>query len=97
MTTRRGFITGLGALFIAAPAIVRVASIMPVRAFDLDLTDYDAIEQELRAMSGGIEHSVRDAFGELVSVTRMAFVPRLFVEVYRASPLLAELQGNADS
>jgi hypothetical protein len=30
--SRRGFISGLGALFVAAPAIVRAASIMPVRA-----------------------------------------------------------------
>lgn len=32
--TRRGFITGLGALLIAAPAIVRATSIMPVHHFD---------------------------------------------------------------
>jgi hypothetical protein len=48
-------------------------------------------------MSGGIEHAVVDTFGELVSVTRVAFVPRLFVELHRASPLLVELQRNADS
>jgi hypothetical protein len=30
--SRRGFIAGLGALFVAAPAIVRAASIMPVKA-----------------------------------------------------------------
>jgi hypothetical protein len=30
--SRRGFIAGLGALFIAAPAIVRATSIMPVKA-----------------------------------------------------------------
>lgn len=33
---RRSFLTGLGAL-IAAPAIVRVASIMPVKAFDVSM------------------------------------------------------------
>jgi hypothetical protein len=32
--SRRGFIAGLGALFIAAPAIVRATSIMPVKAVD---------------------------------------------------------------
>lgn len=36
ISTRRGFISGLGAL-IAAPAIVRVASIMPVSARGLAL------------------------------------------------------------
>ena len=31
--TRRGLITGIGAFFCAAPAIVRATSIMPVKAF----------------------------------------------------------------
>lgn len=30
---RRGFITGLGTTLFAAPAIVRVASIMPVKSY----------------------------------------------------------------
>lgn len=34
-TTRRGFLLGLGASLVAAPAIVRAASIMPVRRVDL--------------------------------------------------------------
>lgn len=37
MTTRRGFLRGV-ASFLAAPAIVRVASIMPVKALPADLT-----------------------------------------------------------
>jgi hypothetical protein len=32
--TRRGLITGLGAFFCAAPAIVRATSIMPVHAIE---------------------------------------------------------------
>jgi hypothetical protein len=43
MTTRRGFITGFGSLLIAAPAIVRASSIMPVKAF----FDHDALQAEL--------------------------------------------------
>lgn len=41
MIGRRGFISGIAAL-IAAPAIVRAASLMPVRSFDgsLTLADY---------------------------------------------------------
>jgi hypothetical protein len=31
--TRRGLITGLGALFVAAPAIVRASNIMPIRSW----------------------------------------------------------------
>ena len=30
-------------------------------------------------------------YGELVDITRRAFVPRLFVQIYQASPLLSEL------
>lgn len=37
ITNRRGFLTGLGTLLIAAPAIVRVTSIMPVKALSDDL------------------------------------------------------------
>lgn len=35
MTSRRGFITGLVS-FVAAPAIVRVSSLMPVKVYSLD-------------------------------------------------------------
>jgi len=34
--SRRSFVAGLGALFIAAPAIVRASSIMPVKALQLE-------------------------------------------------------------
>jgi hypothetical protein len=34
--SRRGFVVGLGAFFIAAPAIVRATSIMPVGALSDD-------------------------------------------------------------
>ncbi len=43
-TNRRGFLTGLGALFIAAPAIVRVTSIMPVKAIRPDILDDDIVK-----------------------------------------------------
>jgi hypothetical protein len=32
---RRGILTGLGSLFVAAPAIVRFSSIMPVKAVEI--------------------------------------------------------------
>lgn len=37
--TRRGFLTGL-ALLVAAPAIVRVSSLMPVKALRGGITEY---------------------------------------------------------
>lgn len=36
MTSRRGFLIGLGAL-VAAPAVVRAASLMPVRGIIMDI------------------------------------------------------------
>jgi hypothetical protein len=36
ITTRRSFITGLGAALVAAPAIVRAGSLMPVKAMVYD-------------------------------------------------------------
>lgn len=73
------FITGLGAFFIAAPAIVRVQNIMPVKAFDFDAV----FEGVFRSYAGGFE---------LVDVTRRAFVPRLFVDTWIADPMLGELR-----
>ena len=75
--SRRGFIAGLGAL-IAAPAIVRASSLMPVKA--------------LPAGS-----SCLSLYAELCDVTRKAFVPRLFIQLYAASPALAYLTGQFDS
>lgn len=37
--SRRSFFTGLGASILAAPAIVRAASLMPVKALPLALQD----------------------------------------------------------
>jgi hypothetical protein len=44
LPSRRGFLTGLGACF-AAPAIVRAASLMPVRAWDIGLREGPALVQ----------------------------------------------------
>ncbi len=41
--SRRGFITGLGAFFCAAPAIVRVQNIMPVHAVYWGNESYTAL------------------------------------------------------
>lgn len=40
ITNRRGFLTGLGTLLITAPAIVRISSIMPVRAMTPEFEFY---------------------------------------------------------
>ena len=52
--SRRGFIAGLGAL-IAAPAIVRVASIMPVKTLPISLTRHPWYDHEA-------SHRMREEF-----------------------------------
>lgn len=79
---RRTFLTGLGAL-IAAPAIVRVASLMPVRGIVMP-----TLEESMTLVMS------QDMYAELAAVTRKAFVPRLFVQIYETDHLyiLRELQ-----
>jgi hypothetical protein len=53
MTTRRGFITGLIS-FVAAPAIVRAGSLMPIRGIVMSSWPYsqdemDAIHRQIAA------------------------------------------------
>lgn len=45
--SRRGFITGLGATLFAAPAIVRVASIMPVKTLITDRSNLEKLWDEI--------------------------------------------------
>lgn len=66
--TRRGFITGLATL-IAAPAIVRVASLMPVRGVVMDVGPVGMLEvygrspgMEMAAMLDDIEERIGRAF-----------------------------------
>jgi hypothetical protein len=83
MLTRRGFVSALVGI-IAAPAIVRIDNIMPVKAVKaIDLT------------SIGFRPLLHE---ELIAVTRKAFIPRLVVQLYKATPLLAALieKGNHD-
>lgn len=78
ITSRRSFLTGLGAVLVAAPAIVRAGSLMPVKAMELEL-DFD-----WRMPPGTYMASPSD----LAAVVRRAFVPRLFVQVYKSDPLM---------
>ena len=77
--SRRTFLCGLGATLIAAPAIVRAASLMPIRG----------IIQPISLQ--GIPLTFDGGYAGLVDITRKAFIPRLFVQVYEQSPLLAFL------
>ncbi len=56
MMNRRSLLTGLGSLFIAAPAIVRAQSIMPVRLMTMDTQLHRAI----KAWAVGMQYQVGD-------------------------------------
>jgi hypothetical protein len=73
MLNRRSLITGLISL-VAAPAIVRATSIMPIKALPT-VEDLDTLARKQFTDS---------LYGDLTALTRQAFVPRLFVSVYRA-------------
>ena len=75
VSSRRGFLTRLIS-FVAAPAIVRASSLMPVKALPRMLT-----HEETMALL------CQNLYGELSEVTRKAFVPRLFAQIYMRAPL----------
>lgn len=88
MLDRRGFLGGLFSAF-AAPAIVRAASIMPVKVMPT-LAD---LETELQAEMELVSPVGLNA--ELADIVRRAFVPRLYVQIYQASPAIAQLMHDA--
>jgi hypothetical protein len=84
--SRRSFLLGLGSALVAAPVVVRAASLMPVRGIIQDV---------------GVEYGVisADMYRDLVSITRKAFMPRFSVQVYKQPPVLwlfAELEAEAE-
>lgn len=83
-TSRRSFLLGLGATLVAAPAVVRAASLMPVRGVILP------VDWRYAVRAANVDYE------ELTAITRKAFVPRLLVQVYESSPLLAELLVRAE-
>lgn len=88
--SRRGFLAGLGSLFVAAPAIVRATSLMPVKAWSPTNPATNPYWSDIGPESTRllIERMNDDLYGNLAAVTRKAFVPRLYVQIYKASPIL---------
>lgn len=74
-------------MFVAAPAIVRAASIMPVKAIDVAEFEWSPFYTA---------YPVGSLYGELTEMTRAAFVPRLFQQIYFASPILQALDLPQD-
>lgn len=88
MLSRRGLIGSLISL-AAAPAIVRASSLMPIKAM---LSDAELLQLRLNAAYAvARENMNRQLYGDLVDITRKAFAPRLFVQLYRSPTVYGEL------
>jgi len=83
ISSRRGFLTGLGAFILAAPAIVHAGNLMPVKVvgWDLGAGDITAIN----VLAGG------DYYSDLVDATRLAFLPRIASQFYKTQPLMVHI------
>jgi hypothetical protein len=86
--SRRGFISGLGALFVAAPAIVRASSLMPVKSISVEDFLRYRMEEAYRITRDSISENL---YGELTQITCEAFLPGPYVQIYQESLLLAAL------
>ncbi len=65
MTTRRSFITGLIS-FVAAPAIVRAGSLMPVKVMEPTLSIEDILRQRMDAAYAVMQDNLnRNLYGDL--------------------------------
>ncbi len=80
--SRRKFFTGLAATLVTAPAIVRAASLMPVKVMPTE--DVLALYQRRMAEAYRITRAnlAQSIYGDLVGVTRRAWEPRLFADIY---------------
>jgi hypothetical protein len=78
ITSRRSFLTGLGAALITAPAIVRAGSIMPVRAW---------MDGNFMPLLNGVPLTFDGGWPALAEVTRNAFLPRMHVQLYKSWPV----------
>lgn len=78
--SRRGFLSGLGSL-LAAPAIVHAGNLMPVKL--IPATTFHPGDFPVPFVD-----NLSDLQRELIAVTRRAFMPRLYVQLWRVPPLL---------
>ena len=90
--TRRGLLGGLLSL-VATPAIVRAASLMPVRAtlVSAQMIDLEAINR----IVPGLPPSAGALEAELAAIVRRAFIPRVYVQIYQSAPLMAAALSTA--
>ena len=80
---RRGFLRGLGATFIAAPAIVRASSLMAISAPKM-LT--------IRGVPIIWDSALGPIWAELSDITRQAFMPSVYKQIFFVNPILSHLE-----
>ena len=80
---RRKFLMGLGASIIAAPAVVRAASLMKISAFEDEIG-------VLQMVNGGAF-----IYSELSAVTWESFTPSRYLQIYKAHPRLKQFIEGA--
>jgi hypothetical protein len=80
MMRRRGFIAGLATALVGAPAIVRTPGLlMPIKPI--------VAEPPLVIVSPSL-------YAELAKITKNAFVPKLWVDIYCSNETLFALLNN---
>lgn len=85
---RRGFLAGFAAA-LAAPAIIRTPGLlMPVRRPLFAPTEILILKPRGAGLS---------TMAQLSAITRAAFVPSLFVQIYQSHPLLNLWMTNAQA
>ena len=80
---RRKFLMGLGASIIAAPVVVRAASLMKISAFE---DEFGLIQM----VNGGAFR-----YSELSAITWESFTPSSYLQIYKAHPRLKQfIEGS---
>ncbi len=80
--SRRSFLRGAGASLVAAPFVVKAASLMPVRGFLSEIPPMKPV--------------MLDPLGvEIARITRQRFIPSLYLQIYQSNPLAQLLTQRA--
>lgn len=91
-TSRRSFLIGLGASLLGTPAIVRAASLMPVKALAPDALDL--LAQRIAEAEREIAKEIRNnLYGDLLEVTKKAFLPRIHMQLLNTWPQIEWAAG----
>jgi hypothetical protein len=83
---RRSFLKGLSAA-IMAPAVVRSSILMPVK--EIIVPDGVALKSMVHPIVNG-----GTGLTEIARITREAFMPKLYTQIYQESPVWKSLIAN---